>query len=1095
MKLQNFRQFITRNAVVSALLVFATIVSERAGAQCTASFDVQPAACSGSNLEFSNITLGAATYAWDFCAGDLNNTPAAQAVVSSSLLFRARSIKIKRESNGNYVGFALSEPNGQLLRLNFGNSLLNTPSITNLGNFSNNIERAWGFTIYEEAGNWYGFIPDFADGSLIKLSFGSSLTSTPAMQNLGNFSGMLKFPGGMSIVREGGNIFGFVCNAGPGASEILKLDFGSSVNNVPAASIIPVSGGNFLMDISFIKECDQWIGLATSFDNRKIFYLDFNTGLSNTPLIGELNLPSLQFNPCAISVQREGGKYYAFTQHIDGWVFKIDFGTSILDHAGTETNLGTLGISNSNFALDIINEGSDWYGFSIDLSGAVTPGEGRLMRLTFPDTCSANIKTFNGQTPPLVNYSFSATYGISLTTTTASGTIATTSESIAVSALAAPDIDFTSQNICVAHDVLFTPQNTSANISSYAWTFGDGGSSALPNPMYQYASAGTFIPKVVVTASNGCQNFTQKSITLYNQPVADFVVPGASPLCTNQNLLFTNTTLDIGTIPTWTWTVDGTTVSSSKDLTYAFMSTANQQVKLKASIPGCETEKSVSISTLVAGPQAGFTLSGRCEDAPVTFTNTTTGVVSGYAWDFGDGQTSNGANPTNTFSNPGTFNVVLTASNAAGCNNSVSRSLTIYSTPQVNFAALAPPFSCSGTTTQFNDLTPPPADSNLSSWLWNFGDAGSPSNTSTQKNAQHTYATAGDYSVSLTVTTNFSCSTTLQKTVTIYQTPVVSFTHSPLCEDSNVTFSDATPGHIAWNWQIGSNFYTTENATHAFANPGTYTVTLGATAANNCIGTATQQVIISPKLAVDFTVAKACINQETEFNNVTDDSTDPVTAVQWNFGGLGNATTDAATFRFTDAATTNVTLTVTTSSGCQYPVTKAIAVTSGPLAAFTADPNVGEAPVLVQFTNTSLNAVTYAWAFGDALQSTSTAASPSFTYTTSGDYIVSLVATDANNCVDTTRQLIQAIQPLEVGPPSPNPGAGKFIFGWNSGKAAKTQITLTDATGRQIRQFDVDSEAGINRHVLDITGEQPGLYFLTISYLNTRKTYRLMLAE
>ncbi|MFN8336860.1 MAG: PKD domain-containing protein [Cyclobacteriaceae bacterium] len=1084
-----------RKFLTGGLFFLLMVAHQYATAQCAASFDVDPSVCSNSNLTFNNITAGATSYEWDFCSGDLANTPAAQSAVSSSLLFRARSVKVKREASGNYVGFALSEPNGQLIRMNFGNSLLNTPSLTNLGNFSNNIERAWGFTLYEENGNWYCFVPDFADGSLIKLSFGSSLLSAPVMQNLGNFSGALKFPGGMSIVSEGGNVFGFVCNAGPGASEVLKLDFGNSVNNAPAASVIPVPGGNFLMDISFIKECDEWIALATSFDNRKVFYLDFTTGLANSPTVGELNLPNLQFNPCAISVQREGGNYYAFTQHIDGWVFRIDFGASILDHTGVETNLGTLGISSSNFALDIIHEGSDWYGFSIDLSGSVTPGEGRLMRLHFPDTCNVNIKTFVGQTPPIIRYTSAGTYTIALTTQSAAGFIGTISKSVIVSALPAPDIDFTSQNICVNHDVLFASQNVSGNINTYAWTFGDGGSSALQNPTYQYTSTGTINPKLTVTATNGCQNYATKAITIYNQPVANFTAPAASPLCTNQNLLFTNTTPDIGITPTWDWSIDGVQTAATKDLSHAFTSTATQQVTLTASIPGCQTQKNTSINSLVAGPLAAFTVTGKCEDSTVSFTNNSSGSVTGYQWNFGDGQTSVSTSPVNTFGSPGTFNVVLIASNAAGCNNSASQQLTIYSAPQVNFAPLAPPFSCSGTTTQFNDLTPPPSDSNLSSWLWNFGDSGSPSNTSTQKNAQHMYATAGDYNVSLTVTSNFSCSTTLQKAVTIYQTPTIDFAHSALCEDSGVTFSDATPGHTAWNWQIGSSFYTTENATHIFSNPGTFNVTLSATASNNCIGATTKPVTIAPKLAVDFSSTKTCVNQDAQFTNLTDDATDPITALQWNFGGLGTSLSDPATFRFVDIGTANVTLTVTTTSGCQYPITKAIGIASGPLAAFTADPNLGETPLVVSFTNTSLNANSFSWRFGDSAESTSIVQSPSFTYTTAGDYTVALIATDVNNCADTTRQLIQALQLPEVTNPYPNPGPGKFFIEWNTSKATPTVVAITDATGRQIREFEVAAEVGRNRYVLDITGEHPGLYILTIRYLTTLKTYRLMVSE
>ncbi|HET9054895.1 MAG TPA: PKD domain-containing protein, partial [Cyclobacteriaceae bacterium] len=458
------------------------------------------------------------------------------------------------------------------------------------------------------------------------------------------------------------------------------------------------------------------------------------------------------------------------------------------------------------------------------------------------------------------------------------------------------------------------------------------------------------------------------------------------------------------------------------------------------------------------------------------------------------GQTSDQVNTENVYAEPGPYTVTLTASNAAGCNNTLSKPLIIYSKPEVDFTALAPPFSCSGTPTQFNDLTPPPPDSNLSLWQWNFGDAGSPSNTATQRNPQHTYATAGDYTVNLTVTTNFSCSETFQKTVTIHQTPTAAFTHSPLCEDLEVTFSDAASANHAWNWQIGSDFYFTESPVHVFNNPGNYNVALSVTGTNNCIGSTAGTVVIPNKLNVDFSSLKNCVNQQTVFTDLTNDTSDPVTGVNWNFGVLGSATTNPATFRFPETGVVNVTLTVTTQSGCVFPFTKPVDIKQGPLASFTANPNTGEAPLNVQFINTSLNANTYNWKF-DAAGASATQPSSAFIYLDEGNYTAELVATDLNNCTDTTQQLIEVLAPSELRPPSPNPGNGVFTIEWKPPVQTQTSIVLVDALGREIRNFEVLATAGLNRYILNIVDEQPGFYMLRIGYLNTVKTYRLVVSE
>ncbi len=1053
-------------------------------------FDVQPTVCINERLQLSIDNVTQEQISWDFCGNQLEGTYTG--VNRGTIVAQLTNIKLV-EDNNHWFGFAVSRTN-QLFRLDLGSDPANAPaSIVSLGNPGNSIFSPEGIDIVKEGNIWYGLVTNQGN-EITRLTWGSSLMNTPsgARLNLSSFN-KLNTPIEIEILHDNNQYVAVVTNSGD--NRLTLINFGNSLGNMPTGSDMkwtsPFPAGPLIYGLASAKVCNDWALYVIAGD--RLYRVILSNSLFDdiqpgqiTDITSDIPVPIGLYNHVRTLV--EGTDVHIFFSSYTGVQVQ-----SVIWRAGAThaifNDLHLPAFSYNPYGFDVYDNDGE-YGLLITGFDV-----GSFTQVTAVAPCNVN-QRFSNKINPEIYYTQAGDYQVILQTRYPDGSICATTQTVTVTSNLAPAISFSFNDIkCVATTVLFTPAGDIGDISTFDWNFGDASNSSLSNPEHDYANPGLFPLRLSVTGNNGCSNFSLDTIRIYPKPVPSFTGP-AGIVCTNNALKFVNQTADeFEGYLQYEWLVNDITESAARDLSLTLSTPGSLNIKLRTSIPGCTTHAETQYANVEEGPIVSFTSAGKCQGETVSFTNTSSGPVSGYSWDFADGQTSTATNPTNTFVNPGVYDVVLTASNAAGCNNSGSKQVVIYSAPQVNFAALAPPFSCSGTTTQFNDLTPPPADSNLNSWLWNFGDAGSPSNTSTQKNAQHTYATASDYSVSLTVTTNFSCSTTLQKTVTIYQTPVVSFTHSPLCEDSNVIFSDATSGHIAWNWQVGSNFYATENATHVFANPGTYTVTLGATAANNCIGTATQQITISPKLAVDFTVAKACINQETEFNNITDDSTDPITGVQWNFGGLGNATTDVATFRFTDAATTNVTLTVTTSSGCQYPVTKAIAVTSGPLAAFTADPNVGEVPILVQFTNTSLNAVTYAWAFGDALQSTSTAASPSFTYTTSGDYIVSLVATDAKDCVDTTRQLIQAVQPLEVGPPSPNPGTGKFIFGWNSGKAAKTQITLTDATGRQIRQFDVDSEAGINRHVLDITGEQPGLYFLTISYLNTRKTYRLMLAE
>ncbi len=1053
-------------------------------AQVNADFTVDPVACLNQTLKPINNSTNASQYFWDFNQGDLLLTPTAQ---NTGSVGGNVTTGIDVVFDGvNWFGFVASRDNNTLIRLNYGNNLNNIPTQTVLSGVLTNVRPADIKLIYHQ-GAWYGFVYG-VEKLLVRIDFGSSLTNTsPATEVVINEAG--SGDGGLDVIADGGNFY--VAYSKVSGIGIARLNTITAIPTVSDRTFTTVgSGGLVLGDVKLVKSLNQWYAFGASyFGVKEVVKLAFGSNALNTPTESVLPVSALgSLTPYGIDVVVDNGNYMMFLCTVEGSIIRTNLGSDLTLAPIASVNLGNFGnVVSNTLKLMLPKQGSSWFLYSVSWA------TGAVFKLNFPDPVSPATPATSTSAEPEVIFTTPGTYQISLTAGNGAE-VSEVSSALVVENKNAPAVNFTSSGVCVAHDVLFTPQ-VAEPITNYAWSFGDGNTSFIGSPAHQYALAGMYPVELKVTAVNACKNSVYKSITIYNQPQANFTVPSASPLCTNQNFLFTNTTADVSITPTWQWSVSSTPVSSSKDLTYAFTSTASQEVKLTATIPGCVSEKTVNISTLVAGPKPDFTITGRCEDTNITFTNTSTGTISGYSWSFGDGQTSSLINPVNVYADPNPYTVTLTASNTAGCNNFLSKPLTIFSNPLADFTALAPPFSCSGTPTQFNDLTPPPVDSNISTWLWNFGDTGNPSNTSVQKNPQHTYATATDYTVSLMASTNFSCSTTIQKSVTIHQTPTAAFTHSALCEDSPILFSDAASTNQAWNWQIDQSFYFIENPTHIFNNPGDHDVTLSVTAVNNCIGSTTQTVVIAPKLAVDFSTLRSCVNQQTEFTDQTDDSSDPITSLSWNFQGLEMTSANPVTIKFLETGIVNVTLTVTTESGCTFPITKPVTIAPGPLAAFTANPNTGEAPLNVEFENTSLNATLFRWKFDESPSSVSTLASPSFIYQQEGEYTVELIASDADGCIDSTHQLIEVFKPAALNPPSPNPSTGMFAIEWRTTEETKTIITLVDAMGREIRTFDVLANAGTNRYMLDITGEQPGLYILKIRYSNTVKTYRLMISE
>jgi PKD repeat protein len=973
-------------------------------AQCPiADFTSTTVACSNQNLYFLNSTTGAVSYEWDFCSGDLALTPQASIAATSGLLFRTRSIRVVSQGSA-WFGFTIdqaSSPN-RLIRLDFGNSLANNPLVVDLGNPSNILNSAFDFQMYKEASNWYGLVANTGANSLLRLSFGTDLVSTPTVQDLGSF-GVLNTPNGIFLAKENGMVSAFVTNGG-GVSEIVRLDFGSSILNTPSINSFAVLGGSGLRGLSIIKECDRWFGLVASYGNGKIFWLDFTSGITQSPQSGEITFFTAYNFPTNIKLVRDGDEYFAFIQSALGEQYRLSFGVSVIDKIGIGQNFGNFGISNENFALELVKVNSDWYGFSIDLTNS------RLVRQTFPTLCDASLATSNLQNPPQVFYNTGGAKKISLTAISSNEGTHTQSKTTSVSVSLAPDVNFTSVNNCANNNTNFTSQNTSGNISTYSWNFGDTNTSAQPNPSHIYSSDANYPVTLQVTASNGCINTAKSDVAIYNQPVADFALPSASPFCTNQNYVFTNqSTFDAASNPTWEWRLNGTLVSGTQNLTQPFTTSSAQEIRLKAKILGCENEIIKIVPTVLPGPLTNFTFTNGCQASPVSFTNTTSGTVTTYSWTFGDGNTSPSTNASNTYTNIGPFNVTLQANNAAGCQNSLTKVITIYTKPQPDFSIGLPPFSCSGTPSQFTDLTPSPTDSNIATRAWSFGDAAN--GTSTFKDPAYTYSTASNYNVSLSVTTNFGCSNTVQKSITIAPSPVVSFTNLPACVGQSTQFTDASTGNIKSRfWQIQSSTFTIPTPQFTFSGSGTFPVLLTVTGNNNCVSQLSKSINVPVVPTLDFSVQAPCVNNTTVFTEVTN-NTDPSVSQAWAFGSLANGSGNPAQFSFTTPANYSVRLTSTRQSGCSYSISRSISVVASPVAAFSASVESGAAPLSVAFTNNSIAADFYQWKFADKNNSTSALANPSFVFTDLGDFNVELTALNTIGCSNKLSKIISVVIP------------------------------------------------------------------------------------
>ncbi|MGF1613957.1 MAG: LamG-like jellyroll fold domain-containing protein, partial [Gammaproteobacteria bacterium] len=167
----------------------------------------------------------------------------------------------------------------------------------------------------------------------------------------------------------------------------------------------------------------------------------------------------------------------------------------------------------------------------------------------------------------------------------------------------------------------------------------------------------------------------------------------------------------------------------------------------------------------VTAPVARFTATPTSGTVPllVTFTDTSTGTVTGRHWDFGNHQTSTAPSAAITYNTVGSFIAKLTVSNAAGSSTASQTISTTAELPVANFSAspLSGPAPLAVTFTNASSGT-------VTDYTWNFGDGSQALTTQIQTHPSHTYAKAGTYPVSLTAKGPAASHTTTQ-TLTVLE--------------------------------------------------------------------------------------------------------------------------------------------------------------------------------------------------------------------------------------------------------------------------------------------------------------------------------------
>jgi gliding motility-associated-like protein len=516
-------------------LTFLILLAAPASSQVTASFTTAGAVCVNSPVSVQNTSVGASTWYWSFCAADFSSNPEAVNLGNPGGLLSSPVFGCYvQDANGNFYGLINSYADGDLIRLNFGNSLLNNPTADDLGTFGGAISNQsegiqllnvngdwtailvggggqlvnssprvvkvdfgsslantptatdWGdvgglnlphkLFIGYEAGNFYGFAINVNDNTITRLSFGPNFTNPPTGINMGNI-GNLDYPAGMTFIKYNGNWYCFICNRL--TNSLTRLDFGSSLLNIPTGTNIGDPGGflSYPRDVSLFVTCEGIYGFVSNEQSNELIKLNFGNDPTSNPQATDLgNLGQLYFPHSISDFFRVNNDIYAFIPNV---------------------------LSNS------------------------------LTRLRFAGCQS--IPGSSAQNPPPVTYDSAGVYTINLLVDLGLPTQTSFCQQITVNAL--PTGSLTGDTVCVGSSPTLT-YNGVSGAAAFGITYTDGvntyfqgglnNQSNVPLPYPLTAVGSTPFSLMTITDANGCMTDTNLMTNTLIAPIPQGDISGST---------------------------------------------------------------------------------------------------------------------------------------------------------------------------------------------------------------------------------------------------------------------------------------------------------------------------------------------------------------------------------------------------------------------------------------------------------------------------------------------------------------------------------------------------------------------------------------
>lgn len=616
----------------------------------------------------------------------------------------------------------------------------------------------------------------------------------------------------------------------------------------------------------------------------------------------------------------------------------------------------------------------------------------------------------NGNSSDLRNpasvYTATGTYKVTLTVTDGGRTHSYSKD---ITGYKNPVADFSvlEEKACIPAEIHFKSNSSagSGTLQKFYWDFGDGNTREVYSEETSHTYMSLMKPSATLTVTNsyGCYSSISKNEIAEILPsmYASFTASKEVLCKVSDGVQFTNNSSGPGTL-SYTWDFGDGNTSTAKAPSHSFNKKGIYTVSLTVkNNDGCSITHTQANYLNVASYKASFSLPAlACQGQQVYLSTTSTPYPSSTRW-YIDKQPAYYGYNSFSHSFPDTGKHTIQLINTFGtCPDTASGTITVRPTPQLNgFIADMQDLCGAPTTIKFKDTT-----SGVTQWNWNFGINYPPASSSVQA-PSYTYASDGNYWTSLTVSNVYGCAASASRYINIRH-PSVTISRTSNSNDAycgyqkvRMLVNSSSDAIRDYKWVFSNGFTSTEQSPeYEFTLPGNYSVYLEYTTQEGCKGRSNSvPITVYGKPKADFTSPRGtniCGNTPVTFNYTGGTS---YTTLHWTFEGDYSTTGNPQTIRYNSSGSFGVKL-IVQNGNCSDTIEKQDyikVVPPFPKIAGYKD-TCGGTRGKVEFTQTSKDAESWKWEWGDGKSETVSSDQPTITheYSATGTYKVVLITSN-----------------------------------------------------------------------------------------------------